>query len=264
MFSMPLKIDRCAKSVCSANWCWVNNPENQTGFNLWIVLAGEGTLQTAGATYDLRAGDGFLLRMWDRNIGAHNPERPLVVSWICFDCLDAKGRVLAPRQCPQPPEYRRIPDLSFLDQLLQRTIDWHSRGELDRAEPWLHVALLETMKYDGRSLLSGLDLEHAVKLDALCAQIQQQPERFLNIPQLAETTHCSVDHFIRLFKRYKGLTPWEFVIRCRVEKACNLLRFSSHTVAQVADLLGYADIYAFSKQFKSRTGRTPTAYRKRF
>jgi transcriptional regulator GlxA family with amidase domain len=168
---------------------------------------------------------------------------------------------MSPSVCPQPREYRRIVDLSFLDQLLQRVIEFHAGGARQTAESWLHVALLEAMKDNGRSQLSGLELEHAMRIDSLCVMMRERPEQFTGISQMAAVAHCSVDHFIRTFRRLKAVTPWEFMIQCRIEKACNLLRFSSHPVSRIADILGYADIYSFSKQFKDRTGRSPKAYR---
>jgi transcriptional regulator GlxA family with amidase domain len=118
------------------------------------------------------------------------------------------------------------------------------------------------MQHDRHSQLSGLDLEHSTMIDVLCASMREQPEKITDMQMLAKRAHCSVDHMIRIFKRHKGVTPWEFLIACRIEKASNLLRFSSHSVSQIADLVGYADIYSFCKQFKSRTGLTPSQYRK--
>ena len=264
MFDLPLRISSGARTFCSPRWRWVCEPSRNTGFNLWFVTAGEGTLQTAQTRYDLHPGDCFLLRMWDVNIGEHNPQNPLVVSWLCFDCLDARGRILPPAKCPAPREHRRVPDISFLSQVLQRAINHHVEGAAHASEAvqWLRVALLEIAYQDRHSHLSGLDLAHDLMVESLCDRIREHPEQITDMQMLAAQAKCSADHLIRIFKRHKRQTPWEFVIRCRVEKASDLLRFSSHSVSQIADLLGYADIYSFSKQFKAHTGQAPTQYRK--
>ena len=265
MFDAPLRISRGGRAFCQGDWRWHNLPGRDHGFNLWFVAGGEGTLKTSQTTYALRPGDCFLLRMWDLNIGEHNPDNPLVVPWVCFDGLDGRGRPLSPDQCPRPREHRRIPNFSFFDELIQRVLDRYAEGEshADQAVLWLRAALGEIAQQDRRSELSGLDLEHSLMIDELCTRVREKPERFDSMDRLAEMARCSVDHLIRVFKRHKGITPWEFVIRCRVEKASNLLRFSSHTISQIADLLGYADIYSFCKQFKARTGQTPSQYRKK-
>jgi transcriptional regulator GlxA family with amidase domain len=59
------------------------------------------------------------------------------------------------------------------------------------------------------------------------------------------------------------MTPNEFIIRTRIQRAQTLLAFSNHGVSQIASLLGYADAFCFSHQFKQRTGVSPTEYRRR-
>ena len=265
MFEMPLKITRGERTFCDRAWSWFNPPGTFSGYNLWLVVGGEGTLQTARAAYTLRPGDCFLLSMWETNIGKHNPDNPLVVPWLCFDALDAKGRVLPVAQLPRPIEHRRLPNFSFFDELFQRMLDRKAEGQghADEALMWLRAALAEIAWQDRRANLSGPDLERSLMIDELCTRIRERPEQFGNMDSLAEKSHCSVDHLIRIFKQHKGVTPWEYVIRCRIEKASNLLRFSSQTVSHIADLLGHADIYSFCKQFKARTGKTPSEYRKR-
>ena len=263
MFDLPLRMVRGERTFCDANWSWRNAPHQDTCLTLWFITAGDGTLRTSQAEYELHPGDCFLLRLWDSNIAHHNPAKPLVVSWACFDCLDGKEHVLPSSKCPNPREHRRIPDISFFDQLLQRAIHHFSEGPAHVAEAtqWLKTALLEIAQLDRRSQFAGLALEQHLLVAALCANIREHPEKITDMPTLAVQAKGSVDHLIRICKRHKGVTPWEFVIRCRIEKAGNLLRFSSHSVSQIADLLGYADIYSFSKQFKAHTGQAPTQYR---
>ena len=53
------------------------------------------------------------------------------------------------------------------------------------------------------------------------------------------------------------------MIRQRMDRALVLLRESSHTVTQIAALLGYEDLGFFSRQFKARVGRSPDRFRRR-
>jgi AraC family transcriptional regulator of arabinose operon len=263
MFDLPLQIDRGHRTCCGPKFCWRNPPSRHTGFNLWFIVEGEGTLQTARNQYNLHPGDCFLLRMWEGIVGLHGPAKPLVIPWICFDCLDERGHRLPPAKSPAVREHRRISDISFFDQMLRRVIDHHSEGPSHASEAlqWLKTTLLEIEQHDQRPQLSGLALAQHLMVNALCANIREHPEAITGMPALAAQANCSVDHLIRVFRRHTSITPWEFVIQSRIEKAGNLLRCSSYSISQIADLLGYPDIYSFSKQFKSHTGQTPTQYR---
>jgi transcriptional regulator GlxA family with amidase domain len=79
---------------------------------------------------------------------------------------------------------------------------------------------------------------------------------------MARRLYCSPDHFARLFRKHAGNSPGDFVVRARIDAAMGLLRSSSHSVKRIAELLGYPDVCAFSRQFRQKTGRTPTEHRR--
>ena len=95
----------------------------------------------------------------------------------------------------------------------------------------------------------------------MCRRIQAQPEADWSIPQLAGEHHCDPDHFARVFRRIIGEAPGRYVIRCRIERARDLLLHSNESVSSIAELLRYCDAYAFSKQFKQHTGQSPSIFR---
>lgn len=54
----------------------------------------------------------------------------------------------------------------------------------------------------------------------------------------------------------------DFLIRARMNRACDLLEATTYTVKRVADLLGYDDPFYFSRRFKSANGVAPKEYRR--
>ncbi|MGH2543707.1 MAG: helix-turn-helix domain-containing protein [Ardenticatenaceae bacterium] len=72
----------------------------------------------------------------------------------------------------------------------------------------------------------------------------------------------SRNHFMRLYKQAFHTSPMDYVIRLRIQKACELLKEPSLTVSQVALEVGFSDSNYFSRQFKRVTGRNPTSFRK--
>jgi transcriptional regulator GlxA family with amidase domain len=51
------------------------------------------------------------------------------------------------------------------------------------------------------------------------------------------------------------------MIRRRIQRAATLLSESSLTISQIADAMGYRDVYFFSRQFKQKMGQSPRTYR---
>lgn len=57
------------------------------------------------------------------------------------------------------------------------------------------------------------------------------------------------------------MAPGKYRIRRRLEFSCQLLNMPHLGVAEIAEQLGYASLFDFSKQFKKYMGMSPTAYR---
>jgi AraC family transcriptional regulator len=84
----------------------------------------------------------------------------------------------------------------------------------------------------------------------------------IGLTRLAAVAGYSPDHFARLFKRAFGLSPYQYVLQRRLERAKSMLRDNSHSIAEIAILCGFASQAHFHTTFKARTGVTPRAYRK--
>ena len=79
---------------------------------------------------------------------------------------------------------------------------------------------------------------------------------------IAQTAYCE-DHFRRLFKRYAGVTPAEYLSDLRINYAKQLLQheYPSHMkISGVAHASGFSDPYYFARFFKKKTGYTPSEY----
>lgn len=72
----------------------------------------------------------------------------------------------------------------------------------------------------------------------------------------------SMRRFGELFRTHFETTPNQYISFCKVEYAKKLLSTQPFSVAEIASLCGFSDIYYFSKVFKNAVGSTPTEYRK--
>ena len=86
----------------------------------------------------------------------------------------------------------------------------------------------------------------------------------LSLSELAACIALSPYHFARLFKQTTGITPHQYVIYQRVEKAKELLGQRELSVTEVALVCGFAHQGHLSKHFKRILGMTPTAFRENF
>lgn len=83
-----------------------------------------------------------------------------------------------------------------------------------------------------------------------------------SVAEMAERCGYSSDHFARLVRQAEGCSPRQWIERERISLAAERLAHSSASIDQVADDLGYADRYHFSKAFSRVIGAPPARWRR--
>lgn len=106
---------------------------------------------------------------------------------------------------------------------------------------------------------SGEDLEWLAEFeDYIKANYTQQ---ILNIPKIAYDMAMSESSLLRKLKQLTGLSPAKYLQEVRLEKAMTYLNNKTYnSVAKVALEVGYSDSRTFSRNFKSRYGKSPSEY----
>jgi len=78
----------------------------------------------------------------------------------------------------------------------------------------------------------------------------------ISLDDMAGAACMSKFHFVRLFKRYYGKTPYQYLTGVRIAKGKELLA-AGHTVSETCYLLGFNSLSSFSILFKKMGGLTP-------
>ena len=99
------------------------------------------------------------------------------------------------------------------------------------------------------------------KLRRTIAYIKDHLEEDLSLITLAALEETSPAHFARLFKQATGLAPHQYVLRCRMEGAKQLLAETEETLIDIGLHVGCADQSHFTALFHKHVGMTPKAYR---
>jgi AraC-like DNA-binding protein len=86
-------------------------------------------------------------------------------------------------------------------------------------------------------------------------------EETISIETLAGIVGLSMYHFARAFKQSEGLTPHEYLVRCRVRRAQELLASTDLPLSEIALASGFSDQSHFARRFREHVGITPSSYR---
>ena len=93
--------------------------------------------------------------------------------------------------------------------------------------------------------------------------IEQHQGEKMSLSEVARAVNTSSYYFCRTFKKVTGMNFTEYLSRARVGKAKNLLINPNLRVTEIAYGVGFQSLPHFNKMFKTFTGMSPTAFRKR-
>ena len=100
--------------------------------------------------------------------------------------------------------------------------------------------------------------------DLIKPAIEYVEENFLankiSVPFLADRCGISEAYLKKLFIKKFGMSPIKYIIRLKINHACDLLRSKRYSVTQVAEICGYDNVYFFSRQFKEYVGTSPSVF----
>jgi AraC family transcriptional regulator len=102
------------------------------------------------------------------------------------------------------------------------------------------------------------------KLQQAIDYINDHLTEALTVNEIADQLQMSPYYFSRLFKQSIGMSPYQYVMRQRLERATFLLRTTSLSVAEIAMQVGFASQNQFAIQFRKFMQTTPSQYRKDF
>lgn len=91
--------------------------------------------------------------------------------------------------------------------------------------------------------------------------VAQHLDAPLPLEELAALAGLSVFQLDQRIRGLFGVTAGQYVIRARIERACDLLRHTGDPISEIALACGYADQASFTRQFRKSVGLTPSAYR---
>jgi AraC-like DNA-binding protein len=231
---------------------------------------GEQYFEMGGQTFHLQGGDLFVTQPSKPHSTGGYPMETGIMYWLNLRVPKKdKGLLgLAPKESAQ-----------ILDRLT--SIPWPQLRATSRVKPLfvelfrLHEdrnAFLRTVRM--RQALVSLLLEviesparrtkaaFSAPIDALQRTICQSPERNYRIAELAHQMHLSESQFKSRFKAETGISPWQFILKARIDAAKQRLLAGDASITQIAMDLGFASSQYFATVFKRLTGMAPRVFRR--
>lgn len=115
------------------------------------------------------------------------------------------------------------------------------------------------------------ELQHAGKIPSRISALVRRAEEhlaahsveYVDLEALAKRLGVGYSYFRRVFREQTGLSPWQYILRCRLARARRLLGSGNETLAAVAETCGFGSAFHLSAAFKKNHGISPDTWRKK-
>lgn len=241
--------------------------EGFDSFLIKLTLSGQGTLRYGGKTWQLPAGSLFWIDCMQHQEYRTDPDTgSWRVVWVHFSGANARfyyetflqqngGRPVAdlPPGSPIYTIFRSLLALDYNDQ---------AQLQLDLEISSLLTQLVSECVRAAMLPQAQTHLPQVVQ--AAYVYLTQNFEKQTTLTELGAKFGVSPFHLQKLFRRYIGLSPAEYLIHLRIARAKELIRTTHDSIGQISDRVGMSSQNYFSLQFKKLEGMTPLAYRKQW
>jgi len=103
--------------------------------------------------------------------------------------------------------------------------------------------------------------QDARRVSRAVRHIERHATEPLDLDRLAAVAATSKFHFLRVFRRAVGLTPYQFLLNTRLRRAAHSLLSTAAPVSAIAFDSGFGDLSTFNAAFRARFGAAPQAFR---
>ncbi|MFB0842323.1 helix-turn-helix transcriptional regulator [Paenibacillus oleatilyticus] len=257
------------------------NRHNIGVFDLLVVQEGCIYIMEGGVYYEVTAGHAIILRPDRHHYSPRGCTTDTAHYWLHFNTTGAWRET--EEEAPQLPsvsmEEKSFTMQTFAIQLPQFTKllkptsvyrTMQQLGELEKESHrnwarWKHQQLFQqVLEQLNASLQAETPPPGAEVADQAASYLRQHFKQPVTAQSLGEALNFHPVYIARCMQREFGCSPFEYLLRYRLEQAKLLLLQTDFPVARVAEEVGFNQAAYFTSCFVKVEGLTPRAYRKRF
>lgn len=225
-------------------------------FLIHYVIDGKGVFYCGTEKYHLHKGQIFVIFPGTIVKYQADDETPWHYTWVNFIGEEA-GEILKQAgfsvRCP-------VRDMSRQDLLsLFRTMPLE-RSENTRDNLLFTAKLYELMSFLQENKVHSVSSGNpyfSMAVQYIAAHYYGE----ITVEQISDHIGISRKYLFAIFKKAAGISPQEYLLRYRMDRACEFLRDRNLSIGHVAYSVGYRDPLAFSRIFRKKIGLSPREYR---
>jgi AraC family transcriptional regulator len=223
---------------------------------LEYVESGTGSVQLDRTTHELRPGVVFAYAPTTRYEIHTNPQDPMVKYFVAVAGKQVRARL---HRCGIGlGDVRQLSAHAEVTSVFEDLVREGQRSGALAGQICAVLLELLLLKIEDTATLTPHAREPAREAFLRCkALIDAEAERLSTLQQIAVATGVEASSVCRWFRRYQGTSPYQYLMRRKMNLAAEHLVENGGLVKEVAQRVGFADPYHFSRAFKSVHGVAP-------
>lgn len=235
---------------------------NLNSYLMIYTLSGKGILQYEGRSYPITSGQFVWIDCMKPHYYATDTKDLWEILWVHFNGATTEGYYKQFHELSAPiftlQSSTKIP--IYLKTMLQLHKEKHLQNEVLCSN--LLMSCLTEVLVQVHTPSSSTQLPSTIK--TIQTFIEHHFQDTLTLDILAKEFSISKYHLSRIYKRYTGFSPIDYLISLRINYAKQLLRFSDFTIEQIAYEIGINNTSHFINLFKKREELSPLQFRKKW
>ncbi len=232
-------------------------------FQINYITNGCGSMETRDGKYDIEPGSLLLIfpGIWHRY--RPKPETGWTEHYIGFRGDFTKNIYTHPVLSPQKPVLK----IGFQELVLA---EFNEIFNLIAEEKpgfqqvcagkvvYLLAKIISTLR---NSEFAGKEVEQTIR--RACLTMRDNLNDNLNMEELARELNIGYSYFRQMFRKYTGISPAQYHLNLRIQKAKELLMAGNKSIKEIAFELGFESNQYFSRVFAAKCGLSPAKYRRK-
>ncbi len=260
--SVDLYLSYCGMEECDPGHSY--GPISRTEYLFHYILSGKGVFEADGKTYHLGKNEAFIIYPGEITFYQADTEEPWTYIWVGFGGVKAESCLK--HACLG--KSKRTAKYSCENQLYDCVKGMLNASQLTYAndlirEGYLFMFLSHLIEenHDTNSQNGTYDYPFHVYVQHALEFIDHNYHKDIKINDIANYIGIDRSYFTNIFKKTMYISPQQYLVNYRLDKASNLLKTTSLPVNNIAAEVGYPDALTFSKIFKMNYKLSPKSYR---
>lgn len=252
---------------CGIEFCHSDHfygPIIRSEYLIHFILKGRGFYTILGNTYELHPNQAFLIPPGIETTYHAVPDDPYSYIWVAFDGEKATSYLAQTALSVESPVcdlHLPVEEFRILTDCIISAKELTVANDIKRVGYLYHI-LAKLIASNQPKQLGSIPLNYPSETYAEHAvQYIELNYNKISVSDIVEHIGINRSYLYRIFKKQFGISPQEYLIKYRLEKAAALLQETSDSIIVISHDIGYEDSLAFSKAFKKHYGMSPKHYR---